>query len=69
MVNTGHVRGSEDPNVLLARVERYLPSNYSASVGEGRVIIEGEDVAGWTWDSYIVPRLASGLIFVDKVGE
>lgn len=30
-------------------------------------IIAGEDVAGWTLDDYVIPRLASGLIFADEI--
>lgn len=46
-------------------VARYLPSNY-AVVGkdaDGCVVIAGEDSAGWTWEGYVEPRLASGWIF------
>jgi hypothetical protein len=30
-------------------------------------LIEGEDNAGWTLDGYVIPRLASGLIFAKEV--
>lgn len=30
-------------------------------------IIAGEDVAGWTLDDYVIPRLASGLIFAEEI--
>ena len=30
-------------------------------------VIEGEDSAGWTLDSYVIPRLGSGLIFADEI--
>lgn len=49
-------------------VKRYLPDNYVV-IYEGNdidneyVIIMGEDVAGWTLDDYVLPRLASGMIF------
>lgn len=49
-------------------VEQYLPENYSVvhispnPSGED-VVIAGEDVAGWTLDGYVLPRLASGLIW------
>ena len=48
-------------------VEAYLPRNYSVIAegeehGRAYVIIEGEDVAGWTLDGYVLPRLGSGLI-------
>jgi hypothetical protein len=47
----------------LDEVMAYLPSNYTATEDayEG-LIISGEDVAGWTMDGYIIPRLGSGLI-------
>lgn len=31
------------------------------------ILIVGEDVAGWTLDGYVLPRLASGLIFAVEV--
>jgi hypothetical protein len=60
----------------LATIESYLPANYSARVTTstddafGRtsddaaafIVIEGYDLAGWTLDTYVLPRLASGLI-------
>jgi hypothetical protein len=62
----------------LEQVQRYLPVNYTARLShllpaqafneDGRsipayaVLIEGEDVAGWTLEDYVLPRLASGLI-------
>ncbi|MHB1525007.1 MAG: hypothetical protein ACYCZN_01785 [Candidatus Dormibacteria bacterium] len=49
-------------------VARYLPANYQVVTGESEVItIAGEDVAGWTLDGYVIPRLASGLIFASEV--
>src|SRR5688572_28803012 len=46
-------------------VAAYLPSNYSVvgATPEGWTIVEGKDVAGWTLDGYVIPRLASGLYF------
>lgn len=44
-------------------IARYLPRNYSVRrTGERFVLIQGTDKAGWTLDSYVLPRLASGLI-------
>lgn len=52
----------------LARVERFLPSNYAARVlDNGSVEVFGEDSAGWTLDGYVIPRLASGMIFAQEV--
>ena len=53
--------------VELDRIEALLPNNYDVEqVGEGWVII-GEDDAGWTLDGYVIPRLASGLIFAVEI--
>lgn len=41
-------------------IRRYLPSNYIAFTWATGVWIEGNDVAGWTLDGYVIPRLASG---------
>jgi len=50
------------------RVEAYLPSAYSVlCTHEGDVIIRGTDNAGWTLDDYVLPRLASGLMFGDEI--
>lgn len=56
-------------------VRRYLPSNYTATphlrvVGytvEEEILIVGEDVAGWTLDGYVIPRLASGMHYAKEV--
>ena len=53
-------------------VERYLPSGYRVAgvgyVGDDLVtVITGHDSAGWTLDSYVLPRLASGLLFGHEV--
>lgn len=54
------------------RVAHYLPSNYevlesdiTGSDGDS-VIVGGHDVAGWTLESYIVPRLGSGGLFATE---
>jgi len=52
-------------------VAPYLPENYSAEPvpgGSGTLIV-GRDVAGWTLDDYVIPRLASGLIFARETEE
>jgi hypothetical protein len=49
-------------------VRAYLPSNYTARQDEsGATLIEGTDNAGWTLDGYVIPRLASGMIFATEV--
>jgi hypothetical protein len=48
------------------KVAAYLPDCYSV-VGtndDGSVAISGEDVAGWTLEDYVIPRLASGGMVV-----
>lgn len=63
-------------------IDQYLPANYATVIAEAypiggpmveddgsyvRVAIVGIDVAGWTLDDYVIPRLASGLIFAEEV--
>lgn len=58
------------------RVVPYMPGNYDVQKvtldlpnGEvyERLIVVGSDVAGWTLDEYVIPRLASGLIFAEEI--
>lgn len=62
------------PNVR--EVAQYLPRNYSAApceaphgfpLGGQCVRVTGHDHAGWTLDGYVLPRLASGLLFGREV--
>lgn len=48
----------------------YLPGNYSV-IGEDEqyVYIRGADNAGWSLDDYVIPRLASGLIFCEEIHD
>lgn len=69
MTRRAIVRGGA-PHVVAA----YLPSNYRVLFDheltvDKTVVIEGEDVAGWTLDDYVLPRLASGLYFGEEVVE
>lgn len=44
-------------------VKSYLPRNYSLTQETNEhFIVEGEDVAGWTAETYVIPRLGSGMI-------
>lgn len=67
---TAQVRGRD---ATLDSVKAYLPRNYRA-VEEGQdevgrfILIEGEDHCGWTLDGYVIPRLASALLFAAEVG-
>ena len=60
----------------MERVAAFLPSNYTVSRwkwaededevrawGAAVIIVVGEDYAGWTAEDYVLPRLASGLLF------
>lgn len=49
------------------RVRAYLPANYTASATDDGVLIVGRDDHGWTLDGYVIPRLASGLMFATEV--
>jgi hypothetical protein len=49
-------------------ITAYLPGNYRViAVLDGCTVIGGEDNAGWTLDDYVIPRLASGLIFAQEI--
>ena len=54
------------------RVDRYLPANYRIASyfhdAGNRVLIVGRDAAGWTLEGYVIPRLASGLLFAEEYG-
>lgn len=51
-----------------AHVRRFLPSNYAVTEREdGTLVIAGRDSHGWTLDGYVLPRLASGLIYAREV--
>lgn len=69
------VRGKPYGRPTLAEsILPYLPANYQVLVdSEGEdlsgsfVTVSGKDVAGWTLDGYVLPRLASGLYFGKEV--
>jgi len=54
-------------------VAAYLPDNYKITNDEtglyfdGEIFVEGEDVAGWTLDAYVIPRLASGNLVAKEM--
>ncbi len=54
---------------VLERVRAYLPQSYKVSYNSltEQFMITGHDVAGWTLDGYVIPRLATGLIFAEEV--
>ena len=72
------IRGARTVEQALA----YLPNNYGLMesfevegipTASGRkelwIVIGGYDNAGWTLDGYVLPRLASGLIFGEEIGK
>lgn len=51
-------------------IGRYLPANYKVTDSDtDYVYFAGHDNAGWTMEDYVLPRLASGLIFAEEVKE
>lgn len=56
------VRNADDP-----AVKRYLPTNYGSFQFGFDVFVVGTDVAGWTMDDYIIPRLRSGNYGVREI--
>jgi hypothetical protein len=54
-------------------VARFLPSNYEVVDADvtgtdgDTVVISGTDNAGWTMDGYVIPRLASGLLWATEM--
>ena len=53
-------------------VAAYLPMHYKVlnsteKDGDDCLLIAGEDVAGWTLDGYIIPRLGSGMIHCEEI--
>jgi hypothetical protein len=58
------LRGQHDKLLV---IRAYLPSNYGADSDGKDVYLHGIDVAGWTLDGYVLPRLASGLYFGREV--
>lgn len=52
----------------VATVERYLPGNYEVVFNsDDGIVIAGDDDHGWTLDDYVLPRLASGLIWGQEI--
>lgn len=59
-------------------VEAYMPDNYRVihealgwqltdGIPTEVYVIAGEDVAGWTLDGYIIPRLQSGNFVAEEI--
>lgn len=53
--------------------DAYLPDNYRIiheyehDGGGLQFVIEGKDAYGWTLDGYVIPRYASGLVWVEEI--
>ena len=58
-------------NATQENIRDYLPINFNVtkiySPSGDRLLIVGQDFAGWTMDGYVIPRLASGLIAVKEI--
>jgi hypothetical protein len=55
-------------NATERQVAAYLPRGWEVyRSAENFIMIRGEEVAGWTLDGYILPRLSSGLITAKEV--
>lgn len=57
------------------QLKAYMPGNYEVvgrtPIGGSNtvsVLIAGRDVAGWTLDGYVIPRLASGMYYAEEIG-
>ena len=50
-------------------IEDYLPGNYTLLCEDitGAFFVFGQDDAGWTAEGYVIPRLASAMIFAELV--
>lgn len=62
----------KNPEVIqtvLEDIRVYLPKNYKVGYNSStkQFLITGHDNAGWTLDDYVIPRLASGLIFAEEI--
>jgi hypothetical protein len=48
---------------------KFLDEGFPQGVYAHVILIVGHDVAGWTMDDYVLPRLASGLIFATEITD
>lgn len=63
-----------DDAISAEHVQQYLPQGYNAKIeyidkqrSTLRVVIRGYDIAGWTLNEYVIPRLGSGMIVATEV--
>lgn len=73
MIRYAIVRGRRDDSDVLAA---YLPRNYvivgtvtGTDGGTDGIVIAGQDNAGWTFDDYVAPRLATGGFYATELKE
>ena len=66
-VRRARIRRAPDGRPDKVTVEAYLPFCYDIEgFSDEYVYIVGTDVAGWTLEDYVIPRLASGLIWCEE---
>jgi hypothetical protein len=63
VVRAARLEGKAD---RLAEIARYLPENYEAITDGADVLVFGVDSHGWTLDGYVIPRLASGMLWAKE---
>ena len=56
---------------MLDRIRALLPENYKVAYNSltEQFMITGHDVAGWTLEDYVIPRLVSGLVCAEEITE
>jgi hypothetical protein len=69
-MNVRAARIIEDDPKPTSYYQQYMPHNYAVIYGgDGNLYVVGIDVAGWTLDDYVIPRLASGLIVAEEINN
>lgn len=64
----GRIARTKGGNPISETAAAYLPRNYQVTGEDDEfVYFQGHDNAGWTLDEYVIPRLASGLIWAEEV--
>lgn len=52
---------------IVSRTRALLPANFEAVAVAGSLFVVGRDNAGWTMEDYVVPRAASGLVWIETL--
>jgi hypothetical protein len=64
----GRIARTKGGNPISETAAAYLPRNYQVTGEDDEfVYFQGHDNAGWTLEDYVLPRLASGLIWAEEV--